>query len=58
MAVSGPILRQALSKGSVIINKAPRLLAGLIKKMWYDEADMMPNYKRIVRQRVEAFARG
>ena len=57
-AVSGPILQQALCKGHILLNKRPALLARLMLKMWYNQADVMPNYNMILRKRVEAFAHG
>lgn len=58
MAVSGPILQQALCKGRVILKKRASLFAQLMLKMWYNQADFMPYYKRILRKRVGAFAHG
>jgi predicted nucleotidyltransferase len=57
-AVSGPILKQVLCKGRILVNRRPALLARLMLKMWYDQADLMPNRRTIVKQRVEAFAHG
>jgi uncharacterized protein len=58
LAVGGAILHQALSKGRILVNKDPALLARLMLKMWYNQADMMPNYRMILRKRLEAFAHG
>lgn len=58
VSVSGPILQQALCKGRVLTNRRPDLYARLMLKMWYDQADFMPNYRMILRNRVEAFANG
>lgn len=57
-AVSGTILQQALSKGRIVLNRNPMLYAELILKMWYDQADLMPNYNMILRRRLEAFVHG
>jgi len=57
-AVTGLILHQALTKGEVLLNRKPSLLANLILKMWYNQADVMPNYRMILKKRVEAFAHG
>ncbi len=57
-AVSGPILQQALCKGVVVVNDKPALRARLILRMWYNQADMMPNYRMILKKRAEAFAHG
>jgi len=57
-AVYGPILQQALCKGVVVVNRKPGLRAMLILRMWYNQADMMPNYRMILKERVESFAHG
>ena len=54
-AVSGPILREALCFGTIICSHRPVLYAALIKKMWYNQADMMPNVHAIWAQRRERF---
>ena len=57
-AVSGLILLQALSKGRIVLNRNPMLYAELILKMWYNQADLMPNHKMILRRRLETFIHG
>ncbi|MCP4757296.1 MAG: nucleotidyltransferase domain-containing protein [Proteobacteria bacterium] len=42
-SVSGAILQQALCTGVTVKKTSTILLASLIKKMWYNQADMMPN---------------
>ena len=56
--VSGPILQQALCRGHILVNRRPPLLARMMLKMWYNQADFMPNYNMILRKRVETFAHG
>jgi predicted nucleotidyltransferase len=58
MAVSGPILRQALSKGAVVTNRDKGLYARLISRMLFNQADMMPYYDRILRERRARFLNG
>ncbi len=58
MAVSGPIMQQALCKGRILIKKRPSLYAKLMLRMWYNQADVMPYYNRTLKKRVEAFAHG
>jgi len=53
--VSGPILQQALCTGRVILKKSPALLAELLKKMWYNQTDMMPSTTMIMRKQVQRF---
>ena len=48
--VSGPILQQALCTGRIILKKSPPLLAELLKRMWYNQADMMPHTTMIMRK--------
>jgi len=57
-AETGPILKQALSKGILIQNLDKPLYAGLISRMLFSEADMMPYYNRILNQRRERFLHG
>ena len=40
-AVSGPILEQALCSGRILKNNDHDLYAGLMKRLWYNQADMM-----------------
>ncbi len=58
MAVSGPILKQVLSKGRVVQNHDKNLYARLISRMLFDQADMMPYYDRILRERRKRFLHG
>lgn len=51
--VSGLILEQALCQSKIIIKKDQALYAELLKKLWYNQADMMPYVKRILMQRSE-----
>ena len=44
---SGVILQQALCNGKKLICRNSLLYAELIKKMWYNQADMMPNVRMI-----------
>jgi len=57
-AETGPILKQALSKGIVVQNNDKLLYARLISRMLFAEADMMPYYHRILRERRERFING
>ena len=57
-AETGPILKQALSKGVVVQNNDKLLYARLISRMLFAEADMMPYYHRILRERRERFFNG
>jgi|WetSurMetagenome_2_1015567.scaffolds.fasta_scaffold935367_2 uncharacterized protein len=58
MSVSGPILKQALSKGTVVQNRDKTLYARLISRMLFNQADMMPYYERTLRERRERFFHG
>lgn len=57
-AVSGTILREALSKGQLIKKSDPALLAGLMRKLWYSQADVMPYVQRILTERRRRFLDG
>ncbi len=53
--VSGTILQQILCTGTLVVNKYPELYARLIKKMWYDQSDVMPNTRYILKYRRDKF---
>ncbi len=56
--VSGTILQEALCKGSVMVNNDNLVYAFLLRKMWYNQADMMPYYRRILETRRKEFLYG
>ncbi len=56
--VSGPILQQALCTGELIFNRAPILLASIIKRMWYNQADMMPYVERMLNSHCQRYING
>ena len=58
MAVTGPILKQALSTGIIVQNHNKNLYARLISQMLFNQADMMPYYNRILRERRKKFLNG
>lgn len=55
--VSGLILEQALCKAIIVKNADPSLYAGLLKRLWYSQADMMPYVRRIFEQRSRQWLR-
>jgi len=57
-AVSGVILHQILTKGKPVFVKDKNLYAEIIKKMLFNQADMMPNYNMILKKRREEFLDG
>ena len=57
-SASPPLLRQILTQGSVVVKKDPGLYAALLRKLWYDQADLMPGYRSILRRRRKRFAHG
>jgi uncharacterized protein len=58
MAVNGPILKQALTTGVIVQNRNKSLYARIISRMLFNEADMMPYYHRILRERRKRFLNG
>ncbi len=56
--VYGVILTEVLTKGTIIINKKPEVYAGLMKKMLFYNADMLPNYRMMLQARAKKIARG
>lgn len=57
-AVNGYILQKALCGGDIIIKKSVPLLAFLLKKMWYNQIDMMPKTIKIMENQVKRFIDG
>lgn len=53
--VTGHILQQILCSGNVFLKKSSPILAELIKKMWYNQADMMPYTNMMMKKQVEKF---
>ena len=53
-----PVLRQVLTTGVCTLKKDVNLYANLLRKLWYDQADIMPNYGMILRRRRERFTLG
>ena len=56
--VSGTILQQALCTGEFLLKNSQGVLAGLMKKMWYNQADMMPLSKRVRDAQIRRFVDG
>ncbi len=52
-ANSGVLLREVLCEGRIIMKKSTELYAALIRKMWYNQADVMPNVRMIWKARRE-----
>lgn len=57
-ALSGTILKQVLSKGRVLVQTQPEALTGLIQRMIYNQADMMPYVSRTLMERQRRFTHG
>jgi predicted nucleotidyltransferase len=55
---AGPIFKQALSKGVVVLNLDKNLYAGLISRMLFNESDFMPYYYRTLEERRKRFLNG
>ena len=51
-----PVLGQALTKGKCVIKSDSTVYASLIRKLWYDNADIRPNYDYVLRYRQKRFA--
>ncbi len=56
--LEGLILHQVLSRGLVLKNAVPGLLAFFMKKMLYHQADMMPLLERMLLAKAKGFAHG
>lgn len=56
--LSGTILKQVLRKGRVLIQTKTGVLAELIRKMIYNQTDMMPYVSRTLIERQQRFIHG
>ena len=56
--INGPILQQILCKGELIKCLNQNLYVKIIKKMLFFQEDILPYYKKILRERAERFASG
>ena len=57
-AVNGVILQQALCRGVPILVRDKQLFAALMKRMFYNQADYMPYYRRLLAARRKRFLHG
>jgi predicted nucleotidyltransferase len=57
-ALSGTILKQVLRKGRVLIQNQPGARTELIRKMIYNQSDMMPYVTRTLIERQQRFIHG
>lgn len=55
-AASGLILKEVLAGHAPILNREPELYAGLMKRMWFEEADWGPLRRRAARVSVRQWA--
>ncbi len=51
----GPLLQQIVTRGRMILCKNRTLYAELLRRLAYDEADVMPYYRRILSERRQAW---
>jgi predicted nucleotidyltransferase len=56
--LSGTILKQILCKGRVLIKNDTNVLAGLLQRMIYNQANMMPYVRRTLLERQRRFVNG
>ena len=56
--VTGEILQQSLCRGTKLLQKDTRVHAELIKRLWFDQSDMMPYRRRILAERRRRFVHG
>jgi len=55
---SGTVLRQILCKGQVLVKNDPAAMETLIRRMIYNQADVMPFVIRTLEERQKRFAHG
>jgi hypothetical protein len=51
----GPLLQQIVTRGRMVLCKNRTLYAELLRRVAYDEADVMPYYRRILSERRQAW---
>jgi hypothetical protein len=56
--MSGTILRQILCKGQVLVKNDPLAMERLVRRMIYNQADMMPFVLRTLEERQKRFVYG
>jgi predicted nucleotidyltransferase len=56
--VTGEILQQSLCQGTNLLQKDAGLYARLIRRLWFDQADVMPYRRRILAERRRRFLDG
>ena len=56
--VAGEILQQSLCQGINLLQTDSGLHARLIKRLWFDQADLMPYRRRILAERRSRFLHG
>jgi predicted nucleotidyltransferase len=56
--LNGTILRRILCTGQVLVKNDTAALPGLVRRMVYNEADMMPIVQRTLKQRLKRFLHG
>jgi predicted nucleotidyltransferase len=57
-SVSGSILKQSLCSGILIKKESQQALVFLIKRLWYNQSDMMPLVDRIEKAHIRKFLNG
>jgi len=57
-AMSGTILRQILCKGQVLVKNDPVAMETLIRRMIYNQSDVMPIVRRTLAERQKRFVYG
>ena len=56
--LNGTILKQVLCGGSLLLKNSPRDWESLVRRMIYDQADMMPYVRRTLLERQKRFIDG
>ena len=51
----GPLLQQVVTRGRMVLCKNRTLYAELLRRLAYDEADVMPYYRRMLSERRQAW---
>jgi len=54
--LNGIILREIFKNGRIIIKKDTSLYPKLLRKLWYQHEDMLPNIRHIIKTQAKRFA--
>jgi predicted nucleotidyltransferase len=51
----GPLLHQIFAQGKIVFKRSSKVLAFLLKRLWYEQEDMMPLTRNIMKKQLENY---